>query len=308
MTVTTPDNPSTLTRARRIGRQLPPVRSFNVLRKVVLHPANHGRRGRAVAAAIRWQVRSRRDPRPMPLEVYGGLTMLCYPRSGSASNIIYFTSYYDVQEMAFMRRYLRRGDAVVDAGANIGTYTLLAASLVGPTGCVLSFEPAPIAFNRLKENIDVNNLGYVRPIQAAVGAEPGTLPMRVSADVSSSLVNLRDDEATSLVDVVALDDVIETPVSFVKLDVEGFEAAALAGLQRTLTGASPPVVLLELVPHLLRRAGGSPEGIRDWLGNAGYELLRYDGRDLVPAEHLIGNLLAIRADDLGRVQQRLQGS
>jgi predicted methyltransferase len=89
----------------------------------------------------------------MEVSAYGDTSLLCYPRSNSASNVIYFTPYYDYDEMHFLQRYLRPGDVVIDAGANIGTYTLLAATCVGPTGQVIAFEPAPVAFARLRENV-----------------------------------------------------------------------------------------------------------------------------------------------------------
>ncbi len=94
----------------------------------------------------------------------------------------------------------------MDAGANIGTYTLLAASLVCRTGSVIAFEPARVAFSRLAENVTLNGLANVKVIQAAVGDMRTKLPMRVSADVSGGLINLRDDEPNQKVAVVRIDD------------------------------------------------------------------------------------------------------
>ena len=67
----------------------------------------------------------------------------CYPNSSSASKIIYFSAFPDFYEMGFMKDYLRPGDNFIDGGANIGLYTILAASLVGNNGKVVAFEPSP---------------------------------------------------------------------------------------------------------------------------------------------------------------------
>ena len=70
------------------------------------------------------------------------MTLRCYPDSPSASAMIYCHDSPDFHEMNFIRRYLRAGDTFLDIGANIGVYSLLAASRVGPSGRVVAFEPA----------------------------------------------------------------------------------------------------------------------------------------------------------------------
>jgi hypothetical protein len=66
--------------------------------------------------------------------------------------------FYEKYETALFKRLVKKGMVVVDIGANIGYYTLLAAHLVGDKGKVFAFEPDPNNYDLLCKNIEVN--GY----------------------------------------------------------------------------------------------------------------------------------------------------
>src|SRR5436189_6431842 len=72
-------------------------------------------------------------------------------------HLIYCRS-FEVTERAFLNHFLRPGDVFVDVGANIGLFTLIAASCVGPKGKVVAFEPTTVTYTRLVENIRLNHL------------------------------------------------------------------------------------------------------------------------------------------------------
>lgn len=297
-------------RARRFGRRIPLVRATRILVRIAGHPSNRQRRLTAMWRAVNWQVRSRLSADPVEIPAYGDTVLLCYPRSNSASNVIYFTPYYDYDEMHFLDRYLRAGDVVVDAGANIGTYSLLAASRVGPSGRVIAFEPAPVAFERLRENVARNALEQVETHGAAVGARTDRAAMRISSDVSNTLVTVPGlVGVTTGVDIVRLDDVVsERRPALIKLDVEGFEFEALQGAVGLLAVDPAPVLLIEFIDHLLRAAGTSPQVLRTWLRDRRYELYDYDARTnalraVGPSPS--GNHLAIRDDGRGHAMARL---
>ena len=262
-------------KVRRRWRRLPPVRAISVMRQVVAHPSNRGSRFAAVRRSIEWQVASRRNAAPRDIEVYGGLTLRAYPRSNSASNVIYFTPYFDPVEMDFMRRFLKAGDCFVDCGANIGTYSLLAASIVGSGGRVVSYEPVASTARRLRENVEINRLESVIDVrQVAVGAEGGVAMVSSGSDVSNSLVfdssNSRPTEEIRVV-AVTLDDLPAIP-ALIKIDVEGYEMEALRGMSAILGLPTPPVILIELTPQLLRRAGTSATEVATYLAEAGFSM------------------------------------
>jgi len=86
---------------------------------------------------------------------------------------IYYQGYFEWKETQFVRKCLDEGDIVFDVGANIGWYTLLAASLVKNTGKVFAFEPLPESRRRLNENCLLNKLENVEIFGFAVGKAQG---------------------------------------------------------------------------------------------------------------------------------------
>jgi FkbM family methyltransferase len=284
-----------------------------VLTKVWHHPNNRRRRVRSVVRAVVWQVQ-RRAGRPRDVTVYGGYTLRCYPDSGSAANVIYFGELYDVAEMGFLRRFLRRGDAFIDGGANIGTYSLLAAAVVGPEGRVDAFEPVPSACRRLRENVARNALDAVVHVhEAAVGDDNGTVAMQSFADVSNRMATADEVDEKGIIDVrtVRLDDALPDGVQYsvAKLDLEGAERAAIRGAARHLAECNPPVLLLEATNSQLRRFGSTQAEVAEELGRLGYERCEYDeatsGLGPVQREAWRGNALFVATRARSMVMARL---
>lgn len=139
---------------------------------------------------------------------------------------------------------LAPGGVAVDVGANIGVFSLIAAQRVGPAGKVIAFEPHPLAFQRLARNIAQNHFQKVIvPVQAAVSAVAGVL----SFDPDSITVhNSVDSAGSTTVRAVTLDadpNVAQLAhIDLLKIDVEGHEAAVLAGAQHTLMRTTHVVV------------------------------------------------------------------
>lgn len=100
------------------------------------------------------------------------------PRAGES-----FTFYENLVRRDYLAHgiRLRPGDTVVDIGANIGAFAVLAASVVGPAGRVIAFEPVPATFERLLANLALNGCGNVRPCREGVEAADGTMSIRVGA-------------------------------------------------------------------------------------------------------------------------------
>ncbi len=146
----------------------------------------------------------------------------------------WFTFYENVIRQDYLAGVapLREGDCVIDIGANIGAFAVLAARMVGETGRVFAYEPDPVCCERLRENVQLNGLQNVVVVNSAVSGEAGTARLhRHDKNAFSSLfqdVDGRVDEhAESFeVSVVGIDEVIarcERPVRLLKVDCEGAE-------------------------------------------------------------------------------------
>jgi FkbM family methyltransferase len=293
-----------------------------ILKRTWNHPSNQSRRVRALASAIEWQVEKRvlRHPRDV---AYYGFRLRCYPDSQSASNVIYFTPRYNPDEMDFIAAYLRPGDGFLDVGANIGTYALLARSRIGPDGWVDGFEPHPVAARRFRENVERNQLVNVTVHQAAVGETAGRVAFVATDDVSNRVASSTDvGRRTVEVEVVSLDEVLpDRRYAMGKLDVEGYETAALRGAVRHLAAGDPPVWQLEMLDHRLGKAGTSRADLVALLGDHGYRLAEVAGdavhegggprsgppglRWASPEGRSTQNIWAVHGDAVGDVEQRL---
>ncbi len=75
---------------------------------------------------------------------------------------------------------------VIDVGANVGYYALMAATRVGPSGRVIAYEPGPAPAARLRENVALNGLSNVTVVEAAVADRPGTLHLNLVEDSEAS--------------------------------------------------------------------------------------------------------------------------
>jgi FkbM family methyltransferase len=185
---------------------------------------------------------------------------------------IYFFGVYEPIESHLFTSLLKPGMTVIDAGANIGQYTLLAATQVGDRGAVHSFEPVPKTFEKLSHHVAVNQLSNVSINQAALWYQETVLKLGLADD----MVNNVGSYSTGVVDIntaveakaLRLDDYainhrIER-VDFIKMDIEGAELCALQGMQNILR-RDRPLILLEINRLALGRLGYTPEDIWSFL-------------------------------------------
>jgi FkbM family methyltransferase len=174
--------------------------------------------------------------------------------------------HYELDEVRYMRSVLKAGDTTIDAGAHIGFFTMLMASIVGPEGRVYAFEPVDANADLLERSIHENQFAdRIVFRRAAVGAATGTATLTFAVETlnTGGAYLLREGTPALAgnqkkdVPVVALDDVpIRRPVRFIKMDVEGAEPLVMTGAAALLR-IDRPVVLSELHPTQLERASGA---------------------------------------------------
>jgi FkbM family methyltransferase len=145
-------------------------------------------------------------------------------------------------EFDLFARLLNRGDHVLDIGANVGTHALGFASLVGPGGRVVAFEPQPVIFELLRGNVRANGLTHVSCEQAALAERAGSAVLSVPdyhQRHNSGLASLQGSGTTIEIQTRTLDDYGFERCALVKLDVEGWERAVLRGGKQTLARCRP---------------------------------------------------------------------
>jgi FkbM family methyltransferase len=157
------------------------------------------------------------------------------------------TGVWEAAEATWLRGAIGAGDTVVDCGANVGYFSLLASRAVGPRGTVIAVEPDAGNLRLLRHNLWRNGCDNVRVIAAAAADERGVLALRHS-ETNFGDHQVHPDAAPDdvLVPCVALDEVLGgARVNVVKIDTQGFDHLVLAGLTRTLSANPAARVLVE---------------------------------------------------------------
>ncbi len=158
----------------------------------------------------------------------------------------------DMWRLQFLRRYndfytTNSSPRILDCGSNIGVSVLRYKELY-PSSKIVAFEPDPDIYQILRYNIIANNLSDVEAIEAAVWNKSGTLEFikcPFNNDTQAGHLNLSQDynsDRIITVRTVWLGDYIQTPVDFMKLDIEGAELEVLRSCQHLLTNIRQMIV------------------------------------------------------------------
>jgi FkbM family methyltransferase len=195
-------------------------------------------------------------------------------------------------ETLYFERWLRPGMTVVDVGAHVGWYALLAARRIGASGRVLALEPDAENCARLARHLSENGITNVRIVPQAAAAAAGEAWLQRDACNTGGhrLSGDRGAGAASRVETVALDALFapgEARVDVIKMDVEGGELSVWQGMRRVLRESPDLRVMMEFSPAALEAAG-----------TPGAALLAACRRDGFGVHYLHGESQRTRAIDL----------
>jgi len=141
--------------------------------------------------------------------------------------------------MDLIESEVAEGDVAFDLGANIGYITTLLAKYVGVTGKVYGVEPSPRNFEILKKNILLNNQAEIVEVsQMAISGSSGSRELNISSQSNLNSFTWTKHSVDSItVDTKSIDDFFEERryPNFIKMDIEGAEVEALAGMDRLLS-------------------------------------------------------------------------
>ncbi len=187
---------------------------------------------------------------------------------------------------------IKKGDIVLDIGANIGLFSLFSSQLVGETGRVISFEPNKKTFGVLERNLRLNQVNNVSAYNLALSKEKSKLiltnPKSNVDDNNSDSYNrisfdpismVEEDEC--IVDAIKLDTLIESKnligkIDFIKIDIEGAEKFCFEGAIKSLSQEKRPIIIMESFdPHSLK-FGVSTFDTLLFLSQFGYSFEQFD--------------------------------
>lgn len=172
-----------------------------------------------------------------------------------------------------MRPLLQPGTVMIDIGANIGYYTLLAASCVGSTGKVIAFEPSVANCALLHRSLQANHVENVVLHNVAVADTARVVGFRMY-DSNGYIIPDHPSTHPEQVQTVTLDHVLrdEPRIDLIKMDIEGAEGRALQGMHRVMQRCQP-IIFTELHPAALHAVSHmTPEEYLDKLRAFDYAL------------------------------------
>jgi len=206
-----------------------------------------------------------------------GFTMKLDLQDPEQLKVYFFGHYHERYEADLVVRLLEDNDVFWDIGANVGYFTLVAATALVNRGQIVAFEPGKNAYARLTENLSLNSYRNIKTYQVAVSNREGEAVLHVSGDIADSSASLfpagGGQAGREVCRTVALDHFLAAedlrPPGLIKLDAEGAELAVLQGAQG-LISQSPPMFLMEMEEKNLKAAGASKAAIQQFLEGYGY--------------------------------------
>ena len=146
--------------------------------------------------------------------------------------------------------FLKENDFVIDAGANIGIFSVYASSVVGEKGRVFAFEPISHALKFLRKNIEINNIKNVEIIESALGRDvQNECVFKIEPNnsfESSSGVIFDDAWEEEVVSQTTIDEIFLNKgirIDYIKADIEGSERHMLEGAKNTIRKFKPKIAV-----------------------------------------------------------------
>ncbi|MGR9099989.1 MAG: FkbM family methyltransferase [Gammaproteobacteria bacterium] len=254
---------------------------------------------------LRWQIASRLLNAPVAIPFVNETRLLIGTGMTGATGNLY-AGLHEVAEMAFLLHLLRAGDDFIDIGANVGSYTVLAAGVVSAR--CLSIEPVPKTYEFLLDNIHLNRLeSNVCALNIGLAESTGELWFTRNLDTVNHVIDEKAKEPPNCirVQVESLETVAAgyNPV-FIKIDVEGYEYPVLKGGNSVFEKPNLLAVALE-TNGSGERYGFTDSSVHAFMKVYGFEAARYNpfSRKLeaMEADQLqCGNTLYVKNIDLIR--------
>ena len=183
---------------------------------------------------------------------------------------------YERETTRLFETLLQEGVTVVDIGAHVGYYTLLAAKRVGSRGRVYAFEPELLNYETLRENVRINGYRNVVTMRKAVSNRSGVAKLYLEDNMSHSLYLPQGTRRSIEVETITLDDFFGNlgwpDVHVIKMDIEGAEGTAIEGSARLIQKCRDVRLIVEFFPARLGNAGTEPRSFLRRLEVLGFDL------------------------------------
>jgi FkbM family methyltransferase len=206
--------------------------------------------------------------------------------------------YVDSSMTNLIKKIVKKKETIVDIGANIGYYTLLFSSLVGPSGTVYAFEPEPTNFLILKKNATLNHYSNIVLSDSVVSNSEGSAKLfrsKATANNHRIAEDMHEQRQWIHVKKTSLDKYFlnrNTKINLVKIDAEGSEEKILDGMSELIKRNNHLTLIIEFHPFELLKAHSRPEILLKKICYFGFKIYNIDEYDGIIKPVQIKKLLA----------------
>jgi len=197
-------------------------------------------------------------------------------------------TFYEPEVVNIISKVVRADDFVIDAGANLGFFTMIMSQLVGKDGLVMAFEPDPKIFAELNQNIYANQFTNVITSDLALADDDCEADFWVYPKSGYSSFMPYDESVPHKVQVRKLDTLLQAfPVPrFMKIDCEGAEPWILRGAEKILRRGVDYIVT-EMNYEMMEDFNLSKTDMREFMHSLGYHMFLISLRDQEADEYKI---------------------
>lgn len=213
--------------------------------------------------------------RPNIVEVRGN--KMCVDTKRHIAIAFYDIVGFENAETEIFERYVRKGDVVVDLGANVGYYTLIAAKIVGDKGKVYAFEPEAMNLSFIKKSVEINGYKNVVCEKKAISDKDGKIKLFVNKYQPGvhNIIGVGNGRDCVEVDTVRLDTYFRdknVKIDVIKIDIEGAEGIAFEGMKDVLNSNKEIKILTEFSIVLLSKTRVLPRDYLDMIASLGFNI------------------------------------
>ena len=215
---------------------------------------------------------------------YGDVTKLLFANQ----HLVKYKKSFEANTLSLYYSLLKPGDTILDIGANVGLFSILASGKIGAEGKIFAFEPTKKTFNILEENLKLNNCSNVFPVETALSNFKGKVSFEVP-EVVTTKYNYGDsyqsmsadfNNKSNLVECIKLDEFIGDReihhVDLIKIDIEGAEKLCFEGAERLFSKDKKPIIIMESDDSLCDRFGYTTFDTLQFLSKFGYSFKQYE--------------------------------
>lgn len=198
-----------------------------------------------------------------------------------------FINGFEKDVIKCFQKIVKEGHTVLDIGANIGIYSLIAGNKVGNKGKVYAFEPANEAYDKLRYHIKLNNLDNIDTIKYGVSNYSGVAEFNVCEDDAFNSLGdtpMKDVVRKETIDLITIDDFVLknsiNRVDIIKVDTEGAEFLVFEGAKKTLL-KDKPSLFFEYNPEAVEGFDNNSINLINLLRSFDYSLFEFKEGNLI---------------------------